>query len=62
MDVASVKNRPVEPAAAPKPAAKAPSQENKPNTEVAKKQPEAKPLPVVNTQGQVTGRHLNVTA
>lgn len=38
------------------------AQENRPETNEARRASPVKPTPVVNTQGQVTGRHLNVTA
>lgn len=65
MDVSSVKTPAVQAAHAPKrpdPAQQAKHDEYKPRPVEAKRQEEAKPPPVVNTQGQTTGRLLNVTA
>lgn len=67
MDVNSVNKPAVQPAPAPKRASEvhpAPGRENKPHeNEAAHKSAQAQQnKPVVNTQGQVTGRHLNVTA
>ena len=67
MDVNSVNKPAVQPAPAPKRTAEAhpaPVRENKPHeNEAAHKTAQAQQnKPVVNTQGQVTGRHLNVTA
>jgi hypothetical protein len=62
MDVSSVKDRPVSPTQQPKRTEQAHSEAAKPRAAEAKKAPEAKPMPVVNSQGQTTGRHLNVTA
>lgn len=36
--------------------------ENQQKVSEASRTPEPKPRPVVNSQGQVTGRHLNVSA
>lgn len=62
MDVASVKNRPVQSTEQPKRAHEMPNKAAKPRAAETHKAPEAKPRPVVNSQGQTTGRHLNVTA
>jgi hypothetical protein len=63
MDVSSVKSSPVPPAPAPRRTeATVQAQASKPKEPVAEKTPEAKPYPVVNSQGHVTGRRLNVTA
>lgn len=65
MNVSSVKTPPVQPAQPPKRtemAQKAQSSEVKHSESEVKKAPESKPHPVVNTQGQTTGRLLNVTA
>ena len=67
MDANSVNKPAVHQAPAPKrreEARPAPVQENKPHeNEVAHKSAQSQPTkPVVNAQGQVTGRHLNVTA
>jgi hypothetical protein len=65
MDVKTV-SKPVIPSTpAPKRASEqsqAAAQENRPQTNEARRDNPPKPNPVVNTQGQVTGRHLNVTA
>ena len=63
MDVSSVKTPPVQPAQPPKrteKAQQAQSQTAQRQEAEAKKTSESKP--VVNTQGQTTGRLLNVTA
>jgi hypothetical protein len=64
MDIKSATNPAVQPA--PKRAVEAhpaPARENKPKeNEVHKNAQAQQSKPVVNTQGQVTGRHLNVTA
>ncbi|WP_296444378.1 hypothetical protein [Rhodoferax sp. UBA5149] len=65
MDVSSVKTPPVQAAKPPKrteATQQAPSHEVKAKAPEGKKTPEAKPLPVVNTQGQTTGRILNTSA
>ena len=67
MDVNSVNKPAVQQALAPKRTKEsrpAPVRENKPHeNEAAHKTAQAQPIkPVVNTQGQVTGRRLNVTA
>lgn len=67
MDVNSVNKSAVQPAPAPKRAAEArpeAARDNKPHeNEAAHKSAQAQQnKPVVNTQGHVTGRHLNVTA
>ncbi len=69
MDVKSVNKPAVQPAPAPKrPAEVRPEpvrDNNKPQDNEARKAAQAQAQqskPVVNTQGQVTGRHLNVTA
>jgi hypothetical protein len=65
MDVSSVKTTPVQPTQPPKRPVEAkqePTQEAKPKAPEVKKSAEAKPAPVVNTQGHTTGRLLNVTA
>ncbi len=63
MDVRSV-NKPVVHATPPpkRPEQARPSPENKPHTNEVHKAEQAPNKPVVNTQGNVTGRHLNVTA
>lgn len=66
MDVSSVNKPPVPPTQAVK--RSEPPPEKEPNREAAKKPPEAQqsaqaaPRPVMNSQGHMTGRHLNVTA
>ena len=66
MDVSTVRKPAVQPVQAPKrteQAQQAHNQEAKPKSAEAKKNTEAKPpTPVVNTQGQTTGRLLNVKA
>ena len=66
MDVKSVNKPAVQPAPPPKRASEArpsPERQNKPQESEAHKLAQAQQnKPVVNTQGQVTGRHLNVTA
>ena len=57
MDVSSVKDRPVPPTQPPKRTEQVHSEAAKPRTTEAKKAPEAKQMPVVNSQGQTTGRH-----
>lgn len=67
MDVSTVKQAPVQPSQAPKRAESA-EQSSKQQATQRKEQSEArqtpvdKPSPVVNTQGQVTGRLINTTA
>ena len=65
MDVSSVKTPPVQPTQPPKrseAAQQAQNQEVKPKEPTVNKALESRPYPVVNTQGQTTGRLLNVTA
>ena len=65
MDVSTVKNPPVQPVAPPKstePAQHPHTQESRPKAPEVKKTEDATPRPVINTQGQVTGQRLNVTA
>lgn len=68
MDISTVSKPAVQPAPAPKRTAEAqkrpPERENKPlENESARKAAQAQQnRPVVNPQGQLTGRHLNVTA
>ena len=65
MDVSTVKKPPVQPVQAakrPEQVQHTQSQESKPRPPEVKKTSEAKPTPVVNTQGHTTGRLLNVTA
>ena len=65
MDVNSVNKPVVQPVPAQKrqtEARQASAEQNKPKMAETNKVNEVKPKPVVNTQGQVTGRHLNVTA
>jgi hypothetical protein len=65
MDVSTVKTPPVQPARPPKQTQatqQAQKHEAKPSEPEVKKAPEHRPAPVVNTQGQTTGRLLNVTA
>ena len=65
MDVSSVKTPPVQPTQAPKrteAAQEAKKQEVKAQEAQVKKAAEYQSAPVVNTQGQTTGRLLNVTA
>lgn len=66
MDVSTVKHAPVQPSHTPK---RAESVQPSPRPQSAQhKEPEAKPFPVVkpspviNSQGQTTGRLLNTTA
>lgn len=65
MDVKTVSKPAVQPAPTPKRAIdQAPSPERQPKPQ-ENQQRQAAPVrhnPVVNAQGQVTGRHLNVTA
>jgi len=44
------------------PAQHPPTQESRPKTPEVRKTEEAQARPVINTQGQVTGQRLNVTA
>lgn len=65
MDVNSVNKPPVQAASPPKRAAEVraePEREMKPTEKEASKEVQAPPKPVINAQGQVTGRMLNVTA
>lgn len=65
MDISTVKKPPIEPAQQLKPtesARNAQNQESKSKPQEAKRVEEAKPPPVVNTQGHITGQRLNVTA
>lgn len=65
MDVSTVNKPAAQPVAAQKRTAdrETSSVRDQKPTEVEGRQPTpVKPSPVVNTQGQVTGRHLNVTA
>lgn len=63
MDVSTVNKPAVQTTPPPKRTEPVHKEATKPQqTEAKKAQPEAKPEPVVNTQGQRTGRLLNVTA
>lgn len=62
MDVSSAQNRPTPPIPQSKRVEEAPKEATKPKVASAQHAPEAKPLPVINTQGQATGRLLNATA
>lgn len=65
MDISTVKNAPIQPVQAtkrPEQAQQAQGYESKPKPPEVRKTTESKPQPVVNTQGQTTGRLLNVTA
>jgi hypothetical protein len=65
MDVSTVNKSAAQPVATQKRTAdrETSSVRDQKSTEVEARQPTpVKPGPVVNTQGQVTGRHLNVTA
>ena len=66
MDVNSIKRPTVQPAApAKRPDPQQQAQKNveaQKNAETASKSQEPKPKPVMNTQGQMTGQRLNVTA
>ena len=65
MDVNSVAKPTVQAAPPPKRTAEVrakPERENKPKESEARKEAQAPPKPVINAQGQVTGRSLNVTA
>lgn len=65
MDVSSVNKPAVQHANAPKRVTenqKPPERDSKPPENETRKAEQTAAKPVVNTQGQVTGRHLNVTA
>jgi len=65
MDVKTVSKPAIPSAPAPKRTSEqiqAATHENRPKTNEVHRTNPVKPNPVVNTQGQVTGRHLNVTA
>lgn len=65
MDVNSVNKSPVQAASPPKRTAEVrsePERETKPREKEASKEAQAPPKPVINAQGQVTGRMLNATA
>lgn len=65
MDVSTVKKPPTQPVQAakrPEQTRNLQSYESKSKAPETKKTAEAKPSPVVNTQGHTTGRLLNVTA
>ena len=65
MDISTVKKPPIQPVAQAKrtePAQSPHTQESRPKAPEVKKTEDAKPHPVINTQGQVTGQRLNVTA
>jgi hypothetical protein len=65
MDVTTVKKPTVQPAQAakrPEQVQRSQTSEVKPKEAERPKAAEVKPKPVVNTQGQTTGRLLNVTA
>lgn len=65
MDVSSVNKPTVQNAAPPKRSAEnqqKTERDSKPNEDETRKALQTAAKPVVNTQGQVTGRHLNVTA
>lgn len=65
MDISSIKTPPVQAANAPKrteAVQQAQNRESKPKEPEVKKTPEVPPAPMVNTQGQTTGRLLNVVA
>lgn len=65
MDVSSVNKPAVQHTTAPKRAVEnqqPPVRDNKPQENESRKVTQTAAKPVVNTQGQVTGRHLNVTA
>ncbi|MDO8287404.1 MAG: hypothetical protein Q7T69_20550 [Rhodoferax sp.] len=65
MDVSSVNKPNVQHANAPKRVAenqKPPVRDSKPPENETRKAEQTAAKPVVNTQGQITGRHLNVTA
>lgn len=65
MDVSTVKKPPIQPVTQAKrtePAQHPHTQESRLKAPEVKKTGEARPYPVINTQGQVTGQRLNVTA
>jgi hypothetical protein len=62
MDVASVTKAVIQATQAPKRAQETQNSEFKPKEPEARKSGETEPKPVINTQGQTTGRLLNVTA
>jgi hypothetical protein len=65
MSVSAVNTPPIQPAQPPKRTEgtqKVASGEVKHKEPEVKKAPESRPHPVINTQGQTTGRLLNVTA
>ncbi len=65
MDVKTVSKPAVQPAPTPKRSVDQNSsveRQPKPQEKEQRQEAQAKPNPVVNAQGQVTGRHLNVTA
>lgn len=65
MDVSTVKKSTVQAVAPPKrtePAQHAQTQEARPKATEGQTTEVAKPRPVINTQGHVTGQRLNVTA
>ena len=65
MEVNSVNKPAVQAAPQPKRTEQArpePERENKPREAEARKEVQPPPKPVINAQGQVTGRTLNVTA
>lgn len=65
MDVSTVKKPPIQAVAASKRMESAQhqhTQETRPKAPEVNSTEEAKPRPVINTQGQVTGQRLNVTA
>lgn len=65
MDVNSVNKPAVQATPAPKRTAETrpePERENKPRESQARNEVQPPPKPVVNAQGQLTGRTLNVTA
>lgn len=65
MDVNSVNKPAVQAMPAPKRTTESrpePERENKPPESQVRSEAQTPPKPVINTQGQVTGRTLNVTA
>lgn len=65
MDVKSANQPTVQPASAikrPPESRTPPVRENTPNKAETRHATEVRPKPVLNTQGQLTGRHLNVSA
>ncbi len=62
MDVNSVNKPAVQPAQAPQRKAEIERKDNQPKENDIRKEVQAPPKPVINAQGQVTGRTLNVTA